>query len=244
LKGCLQDATTLRLRAGKLTMHFWTLVDSARVPGNGGELRLYRLGGEFSIRVDDDELMNSLAHGSEVALAEIACGRVSDRPHPRVLIGGLGMGYTLAAALQGLGPEAKVVVAELVSAVVAWNRGPLAALAGHPLEDSRVTVREVDVRKVMQADKSGFDAILLDVDNGPEGLTRHENNWLYGLDGLSVAFAALRSGGVLAVWSAGPDPAFTQRLHKVGFMVEEVQVRLRGFAEGERHTIWLGSRVD
>jgi len=220
-------------------------VDSARVPGNnGGELRLYRRGGEFSIWVDEDELMNSQVHGSEVALAQLACDLVSECAHPRVLIGGLGMGYTLAAALQSLGPEARVVVAELVPAVVAWNRDHLAVLAGRPLADSRVTVREADVRKVMQADKSGFDAILLDVDNGPEGVTRPENNWLYGVDGLSVAFAALRSGGVLAVWSAGPDPAFTQRLHKVGFMVEEVLVRLRGVAQGERHTIWLGSRVD
>lgn len=214
------------------------------MPGSGPEMRLYRRGGEFSIRVDEDELMNSQVHGSEDALAEIACGRVSDRPQPRVLIGGLGMGYTLAAALRGLGPAGRVVVAELVPAVVAWNRGPLAALAGRPLADSRVTVREVDVRKVIQTDKSGFDAIMLDVDNGPEGLTRQENNWLYGLDGLSAAFAALRSGGVLAVWSAGPDPAFTQRLHKVGFMVEEVRVRLTGVAQGERHTIWLGSRLD
>lgn len=229
---------------GSQPMSSWTLEDSARVPGNGPEMRLYRRGGEFSIRVDEDELMNSLVHGSEDALAELACGRVSDRPHPRVLIGGLGMGYTLAAALQGLGPAGRVVVAELVPAVVAWNRGPLAALAGSPLADSRVTVREVDVRKVMQADKSGFDAILLDVDNGPEGLTRRENNWLYGLEGLNVAFAALRPAGVLAVWSAGPDPAFTQRLHKVGFMVEEVRVRLTGVAQGERHIIWLGTRID
>jgi len=225
-------------------MQSWTLVDSARVPGNGGELRLYRRGGEFSIWVDEDELMNSQVHGSEVALAQLACDLVSDRPQPRVLIGGLGMGYTLAAALQSLGPEARVVVAELVPAVVAWNRDHLAALAGSPLADSRVTVREVDVRKVMQADRSGFDAILLDVDNGPEGLTRQENNWLYGVEGLGVAFAALHPGGVLAVWSAGPDPAFTQRLHKVGFMVEEVLVRLRGAGEGERHTIWLGSREE
>ncbi|MBU4260512.1 MAG: hypothetical protein KKC76_01345 [Proteobacteria bacterium] len=229
---------------GKPPSHAWTLVDSARVPGNGGELRLYRYEGEFAIRVDEDELMNSEVHGSEDALAELACSRVSDRPQPRVLIGGLGMGYTLAAALQVLGPEARVVVAELVPAVVAWNRGSLAVLAGHPLDDSRVRVREVDVRKVMLADRSGFDAILLDVDNGPEGLTRQENNWLYSMDGLSVAFAALRPGGLLAVWSAGPDQAFTQRLHKAGFLVEEVVVKLHGVAEGERHTIWLGSREE
>lgn len=222
----------------------WTLVDSARVPGNGGELRLYQRDGEFSIRVDEDELMNNLVHGSEDALARLACGRIRGRSAPRVLIGGLGMGYTLAAALQSLGPDARVVVAELVPAVVAWNRGPLGALAGQPLTDKRVTVREADVRKVMQTDRRGFDAILLDVDNGPEGLTRRENSWLYSLDGLSVAFAALKPGGVLAVWSAGPDPAFTQRLHKAGFLVEEVLVKLHGVAEGERHTIWLGSREE
>lgn len=222
----------------------WTLLDSAGIPASDAEMRLYRCGGQFSIRVDDDELMNSQVHGSEDALAEIACGRINGRAAPRVLIGGLGMGFTLAAALQGLGPAGRVVVAELVPRVVAWNRGPLGELAGRPLADSRVTVREADVRKVMQADRGGFDAILLDVDNGPEGLTRRENNWLYGLDGLSVAFAALCPEGVLAVWSAGPDSGFTGRLHKAGFAVEEVRIKLRGVAEDERHTIWLGTRVD
>ncbi|MEW6517949.1 MAG: hypothetical protein AB1461_00915 [Thermodesulfobacteriota bacterium] len=227
---------------GEPAVQAWTLVDRARVPGSGGELRLYQRDGEFSIRVDEDELMNNLVHGSEDALARLACGRIKGRPEPRLLIGGLGMGYTLAAALQSLGPDARVVVAELVPAVVAWNRGPLGELAGQPLADTRVKVREADVRKVMQADRRGFDAILLDVDNGPEGLTRRENSWLYSLEGLSVAFAALKPGGVLAVWSAGPDPAFTQRLHKAGFLVEEVLVKLHGVAEGERHTIWLGIR--
>ena len=220
----------------------WKFLDSAQVPGNGKELRLYKRDGEFSIRVDGCELMNSCVHGSEDALAELACARVADRPRPRVLIGGLGMGYTLAAALHRLGAEGQVVVAELVPAVVEWNRGPLADLAGHPLQDHRVTVREVDVAQILQAEHGAYDAILLDVDNGPEGLTRKGNDWLYARAGLDAAFAALRPAGVLAVWSASPNRAFAQRLRRVRFEVDEVCVRARGPRGGGRHTIWLAGR--
>ena len=186
----------------------WILLDSAQVPGDGGELRLYQRGDEFSIRiVGHGELMNSRVHGSEDALAEHTYARLVGDSNPRLLIGGLGMGFTLAAALQHVGDQAQVVVAELVSAVVAWNRGPLGEQAGHPLQDPRVSVREGDVAHCLKAESQAYDAILLDVDNGPEGLTRRENDWLYGMDGLNAAYAALRPQGVLAVWSAGPDQA-------------------------------------
>ena len=221
----------------------WELLGSAQVPGDSGELRLYRRGKEFSIRVNGSELMNSSAHGSEDALAELACAKIADRSRPRVLIGGLGMGYTLAAALRRLGPNARVVVAELVPELVVWNRGPLAALAGHPLEDTRVNVREVDVAQVLQAEQQAYDAILLDVDNGPEGLTRQGNDWLYSRPGLDAAFAALRPAGVLAVWSAGPNPSFSRRLRQAGFKVDEVRVRARGPRGGGHHTIWIAVRV-
>jgi len=224
-------------------MNRWHLLESVQVPGNGEELRLYKRGEEFAIRVGKGELMNSRMHGSEEALAELACQRVADRPRPRVLIGGLGMGYTLAKALHVLGAEAQLVVAELVPAVVSWNRGLLGGLAGNPLKDSRVTVREVDVATIMLAEQRAYDAILLDIDNGPDGLTRKGNDWLYGLKGLKVAYSALRTGGVLTVWSAAPDQEFSKRLQKAGFTVDEVRVRSRGARGGARHTIWIACRI-
>jgi spermidine synthase len=221
----------------------WELLGCAQVPGGGEELRLYKRGGEFSIRVNGRELMNSRAHGSEDALAELACEKISDRHHrPRVLIGGLGMGYTTAAALRRLGTGAQIVVAELVPAVVEWNRGPLADLAGHPLKDSRVTVREADVAQILKEELRAYDAILLDVDNGPEGLILKGNDWLYSPKGLNASYAALTCAGVLAIWSAGPDHAFTKRLRRAGFEVNEVSVRARS-GGGGRHTIWLAVRV-
>jgi spermidine synthase len=220
----------------------WEFLDIAPVPGGKGELRLYRRGEEFSIRLDRSELMNSRMHGSEEALAEIACAKVADRSHPQVLIGGLGMGYTTAAALHRLRADGQLVVAELVPAVVKWNRGPLADLAGRPLEDARVTVREIDVAQILKAEHGTCDAILLDVDNGPEGLTRKGNDWLYSRVGLDAAFTTLRPAGVLAVWSASPNRAFAQRLCEAGFEVDEVHVRARGPRGGARHTIWLAMR--
>jgi len=220
----------------------WELIDTSRAPGSGGELRLYRRGREYSIQVDGNELMNSRAHGSEEALAELACDRIADCLAPRILIGGMGMGYTTAAALRRLGPDGRVVVAELVPAVVEWNRGPLADLAGYPLNDDRVIVREIDVALILRAEQQAYDAILLDVDNGPEALTRKGNQWLYGRAGLEAAFNALRPAGVLAVWSAGPDQSFTRRLTQAGFEAHEVRVAARGKAGGNRHTIWLAGR--
>ncbi|HYQ72641.1 MAG TPA: hypothetical protein VET88_12030 [Gammaproteobacteria bacterium] len=224
-------------------MNPWILLDTIGVPGNGGELCLYRRGAEFSIKITGrGELMNSRTHGSEDALARLACARLVNRVNPRLLIGGLGMGFTVSAALRHLGGQARVVVAELVPGVVIWNTGVLGAAAGHPLQDPRVSVVETDVARLMLNASPGYDAILLDVDNGPEGLTRKENDWLYSEDGLNVACAALHPEGVLAVWSAGPEPSFRQRLRKVGFAVEEVRVPAHG-SKGARHVIWLARRV-
>ncbi len=217
----------------------WKHLDSAKVPGGEGELKLYQRDQEFSIRIDGCELMNSRMYGSEDALAELACARVTDRARARVLIGGLGVGYTLAAALRALGPEAVLEVAELVPAVVRWNRGPLSHIAGHPLRDRRARVREVDVGELLRGAQAAYDAIMLDVDNGPDGLTRKANDWLYGASGLKAARGALRPAGVLAVWSAAADRGFAARLRRAGFAVEEVAVRSRARGRGARHTIWL-----
>jgi spermidine synthase len=221
----------------------WQLLDSAQVPGESGDLHLYQRGGEFSIRVDGSELMNSRVHGSEEAMAELACARITSLPCSRVLIGGLGMGYTLAAALNRLGAESRVVVAELVPAVVAWNRGPLAALAGHPLDDNRVTIRECNVAHILQTEHRAYDAILLDVDNGPRGLILKGNDWLYTRTGLDAAFAALRPAGVFALWSASTNRAFARLLSKAGFEVDEKRVRARSPRGGGYHTIWIAGRV-
>jgi len=185
--------------------------------------------------------MSTRTHGSEDALGELACSKIARRARPRVLIGGLGMGFTLAAALRHLGTNAEVVVAELVPGVVRWNRGPLGELAGHPLRDERVTLREGDVAKLLKVGRQTYDAILLDVDNGPEGLTRKNNNWLYSIDGLTASYAALRPKGFLAVWSASPDRNFTGYLRKVGFKVKQIPVRAQD-DKGEIHTIWLAER--
>lgn len=221
----------------------WVLIDTAEVPGGGGELRLKRHGAEFAIMLGSDELMNSRLSGSEEALATIACERIRDRKAPRILIGGLGMGFTLRAALAALGPEARIIVAELVPAVVQWARGPMAEVFGTSLTDQRVGIREADVGELIRADASAYDAILLDVDNGPEGLTRKVNDALYDLKGLSAARAALKPGGVLAVWSSGPNPKFTWRLGRAGFAVEEVRARANGPRGGARHVIWIATRT-
>ncbi|TKT73043.1 spermidine synthase [Afipia massiliensis] len=221
----------------------WTLLDTAQIPG-GGELRLMRRGTEFSIKLGQNELMNSRLSGSEQALATLACRRIQTRERPRMLIGGLGMGFTLRAALAVLGPKAEIVVAELVPSVVAWARGEMAEMFGESLTDPRVTIREEDVSQIIRSARAAYDTILLDVDNGPEGLTRESNDALYDLKGLTAARVALRPGGVLAVWSSGPDPRFTQRLRKAGFDVNEVPVRANGPRGGARHVIWTAVRPD
>ena len=220
----------------------WEHIETVEVPGNGGSLRLSKHGDEFSITVDGYGLMNSRTHGSADALAELACARLPKPKTARILVGGLGMGYTLAETLKQIGPRGEVVVAELVPAVVKWNRGPLAHLAGYPLNDVRTTVRGVDVAQVLKEEHMAYDAILLDVDNGPEGLARNANNWLYAPSGLKAAHEALRSKGVLAVWSAAPSRAFTRRMRSAGFLTDEICVGERGPRKGPKNTIFIGQR--
>lgn len=217
------------------------LLDTAPVPG-GGELRLIQRGDEYSIVLGANALMNSRMSGSEEALATLALERIDDTDAPAVLIGGLGMGFTLRAALPVLGPKARVVVSELMPAIVTWARGPMAHLHAGSLDDPRVSIVEGDVADILSSASGAWDAILLDVDNGPEGLTRAGNDHLYSDAGLAAARAALRSRGVLAVWSAAPDPAFTRRLGRARFVVEEHEVRARGTRGGPRHLIWLARR--
>lgn len=216
------------------------LIDTAAIPGGDTELRLIRHGADFVIMIGRNELMNSRMSGSEKALATLSCARLGTAA-PRLLIGGLGMGFTLRAALEVLGPRAEIVVAELVPAVVEWARGPMAAFHGQSLDDRRVTIVEQDVGAQIRGGRGDFDAILLDVDNGPDGLTRKSNDVLYSRAGLAAARMALRPGGVLAIWSSAPDAQFTRRLGGAGFDVEEEVVRAHG-EKGARHTIWLATR--
>ncbi|WP_232628645.1 spermidine synthase [Methylobacterium sp. Leaf118] len=219
----------------------WEHLDSAPIPGESGTLRLLRRGSEFSIQLDRNELMNSRLSGSEEALARLAAERIAGVAAPRLLIGGYGMGFTLRAALGSLPETAQVSVAEIVPAVIAWARGPMAALTQGCLDDPRVTLRGADVAAVIAERTGAYDAILLDVDNGPDGLTRTANDRLYDAAGLATARAALRPRGVLAVWSAHPDAAFTRRLGQAGFSVEAVATRARG-QRGARHVIWLAGK--
>ena len=219
----------------------WIHLDTASVPDDGGELRLMRRGEEYSIFAGRIELMNSRRSGSEEALATLVSDRLQGRSAPRVLIGGYGMGFTLRAALASLGPKAQITVAELVPAVVAWARGPMAHLTGASLDDPRVRVVEGDVGLLIGAAQGAYDAILLDVDNGPEGLSREANDRLYDRAGLDAQRRALRPGGILAVWSSSPSAPFNQRLRKAGFAVEEHRVRSSRKGGGARHMIWLAS---
>jgi len=223
-------------------MRPWVELGVARVPDDGGVLRLMQRGDEFSIMAGSIELMNSRLSGSEEALATSTNERLAGRPAPHWLIGGLGMGFTLRAALAILGRDATVTVAELVPEVVAWARGPLAHIHGDSLDDPRVTVFEGDVAKAINPMRERYDAILLDVDNGPEGLMRRANDDLYDSYGLREAYAALKPGGVLSVWSSAPHPAFARRLSHAGFKVEETRPRARGAKGGARHVVWLATR--
>ena len=216
------------------------LVGTAEVPG-GPPLRLVRHGGDFIIMLDRNELMSSRMSGSEKALGVMTCERLRHPQSARLLIGGYGMGFTLRAVLEALGPGARIVVAELVPGIIEWARGPMAAMTGECLDDPRVEVRIEDVARAIEAGKAGYDAILLDVDNGPDGLTREANDGLYSARGLERARAALRPGGVLAIWSAGADAAFTKRLKQAGFAVDEVRVRARENGKGPIHTIWFAT---
>ena len=216
------------------------LIDTATVPG-GVELQLFRRGADFMIVLDRNELMNSRMSGSEEALAVMTLERLRGRKSPHVLIGGYGMGFTLRAALAA-SSDARFTVVELVPEIVRWARGPMAELTAGCLDDPRVTVVEGDVALAIADARGTYDAILLDVDNGPDGLTAAGNDRLYSARGLAAARAALIPGGILAIWSAGPDKPFARRLGEAGFAVEEVAVRARGNGKGPRHVIWFATK--
>jgi spermidine synthase len=220
----------------------WELLDTTEVPGEGGQLRLMRRGTEYAIRLGHTDLMNSRLSGSEEALASLTCDRLVDADAAYVLVGGLGMGFTLRATQKALGPGARIHVAELVPAVVEWARGPMKPLFGDCLADPRVVVHVADVLDMIRASPKGYDAILLDVDNGPEGLTRAANDGIYDAAGLAHCFRALRRGGILSVWSAAPDSAFRPRLERAGFSVEVATVKADRGKRGARHVIWLARR--
>ena len=220
------------------------LLGTAQVPG-GEELKLFAHGRDFMIVLGHNELMSTRLRYSEESLATMTLDRLGGRANPRLLIGGYGMGFTLRAALAGIGPHGRVTVAELVPEIIEWARGPMAEVAGGCLDDPRVLLRMDDVGDAILLAPDRFDAILLDVDNGPDGLVRPENNRLYGKAGLHNARKALTPGGVLAIWSAARDDKFVRRMESVGFNVEEVEVRARYDAEGRgkgpRHVIWFAT---
>jgi spermidine synthase len=217
------------------------LIAVAEVPG-GSPLQLVRHGGDFMITLERNELMSTRMRGSEIALGTLTCERLGTAA-PKVLIGGYGMGFTLRAVLGALGPAAQVTVAELVPEIVEWARGPMHAMTDDCLDDPRVELKIGDVAGLIDPRAATWDAILLDVDNGPDGLTREANDGLYSARGLDSARSALRSGGVLAVWSAAQDPAFARRLARVGFAVEEVRVRARENGKGPLHTLWFATKA-
>lgn len=218
----------------------WVKLDETIMPG-GGPLKLMQRGTEFSIMSGTIELMNSRLSGSEEQLAILSAQRLASRSSPKVLIGGLGMGFTLRRALEVFPADSQIIVAELVPAVIAWARGPLAPIHGTSLDDSRVTVHVGDVAAAI-AESKPFDAILLDVDNGPDGLSRPANDRLYSTNGLAVAKASLTRGGHLAVWSSAPDARFTKRMRQSGLTTEEVTARAARSGKGGRHTIWFGTK--
>jgi spermidine synthase len=215
------------------------LLGEALAP-DGTALKLVRRDEEYLILASGAVLMSSRIHGSEEELARLACERLEKRKRAKVLVGGLGMGFTLRATLDLLAADATVTVAELIPAVVTWNGGILGALAGHPLQDRRVRVETCDVQVVLGTGVGKFDALLLDVDNGPAALTASGNAGLYERSGIAAAYAALKADGVLAVWAANEDARFAQRLRDGGFEVEVRQVRGRTKKGGPRHTIFLG----
>lgn len=214
------------------------LIATAKTPG-GEELRLVRHDADHVIMVGANELMSSRLGGSEEALAVMTCGRLRPGVVPHLLIGGYGMGFTLRAALGVLGADARVTVAEIVPEIIAWARGPMAELTAGCLDDPRVQLVSGDVGAAIKSASKRYDAILLDVDNGPSGLVRADNDGLYSMKGLAAAKAALRPGGILAVWSAAPDDGFTRRLKSAGFDAEQVTVRARSNGKGPRHVIWF-----
>lgn len=217
------------------------LLGTAQVPG-GEKLELFSHGRDFMIVLERNELMSTRLCGSEEALATMAIERLGASKPLRLLIGGYGMGFTLRAALANLGPKAHITVAELVPEIIEWARGPMAEVAAGCLDDPRVLLRQGDVANTIDLAASDYDAILLDVDNGPDGLVREDNNRLYSKAGLQAAKRALTPGGILAIWSAGPDPRFRARLERAGFAVDEVKVSARGNGKGAKHIIWFARK--
>jgi len=222
----------------------WTLLGTANIPNNGGELRLTQREQDFSIHLKGvrGELMNSRVHSSELALAELGCAHIQGIANARVLVGGLGMGFTLAAALKATLASSEVVVAELVPEIIEWNKGPLGECAGRPLADQRVRVYLGDVAELFKTNQATYDAVLLDIDNGPEGFTQASNNHLYSIESLLAIRQTLHTGGVLAIWSAWHDPKFALQLKKARFEVEVQTVRAHK-GKGSRHTIYLARRT-
>jgi spermidine synthase len=222
-------------------MRHWNQLGEAAIPNTDQSLYLYQGKDDFFIKLSGGyELMSTRKHASEDALGSLPCRRLKHSESARVLIGGLGMGFTLAAVLAEVGSNAEVTVAELIPEVVEWNRGPLGERSGYPVNDPRTVIHVGDVVKLLRKSSACFDVIALDVDNGPEGLTKSTNDWLYSMSGIAAAQDALSPVGILAYWSADPDQAFHDRLRRCGFMVEEVIVFAHG-KKGARHTIWLAS---
>lgn len=221
----------------------WIVIERTTVPGNDTELTLWRRDDDFAIRLAGvpGDLMNSRRYHSEEALAELACARLGADDDARVLVGGLGMGFTLRAVLRCVPRSAEVIVAELVPGVVEWNRGLLGQCAGRPLDDGRTRVHPGDVAELIKQPAGDFDAILLDVDNGPEAMTAADNEWLYSSPGLRQTYTALRPAGVAAFWSARADQRFASRLRKTGFKVQLRTVRARP-GKGSRHTIFVAKK--
>ena len=222
----------------------WEHLATSSIPGAVGDMKLMRRGAEYSIMLGRIELMNSRLFGSEEALAQLSVEKLAGRVAPTILVGGLGMGFTLRALLSVAPSDARIVVVELVPAVVEWARGPMAHIFDGSLDDPRVEIVVDDVAGVMRGAKSRFDAILLDVDNGPEGLTSSANDALYAARGLGEARQALTPGGVVAVWSQGPDERFAARLRRSGFDVDEVRVKANRGKRGARHVIWFGVKPE
>ncbi|MFT4853423.1 MAG: spermidine synthase [Candidatus Azotimanducaceae bacterium] len=220
-----------------------TLIGTANIPNNGGELRLTQRENDFSIRLKGvgGELMNSRVHSSELALAELGCAHIQEMQNAKVVVGGMGMGFTLAAALKAVSIDSSVVVAELVPEVIEWNRGPLGECAGRPLDDDRVLIHLGDVAELFTTKQASYDAVLLDVDNGPESFTQADNSRLYSAESLQAIRLALKPGGMLAIWSAWHDPKFTLQLKKASFKVQTKTVRAHK-GKGSRHTIYLARR--
>lgn len=222
-------------------MRHWTQLGEAPVPGSDRSIFLIQGKDDFFIKLSGGlELMNTRKHGSEDALGALPCKKLKHPDSARVLIGGLGMGFTLAAALSEVGPGARVTVAELIPEVVEWNRGPLGECSGRPLDDPRTRVYVGDVADLLREQRATYDVIALDVDNGPEGLTKSNNSWIYSEQGITTTVEALKPSGIISYWSASPDQGFTNTLKRCGLKVEEVSVFAHG-TKGPRHTIWLAS---